>query len=693
MQHREIEYGLPDRTPETTNKSEKKDNKDNEGNNEKVQENIEGAAGKVPENDAQSSLLVEVIENENNTVEEKTHTSAKNKDDDCFHDEGNAGGGGESIEDDAESIPTYEYIDINCCERACGQPPDYDCVKCSHKVCIVDSVGSLHDQTERLCGHCILHFKECEGTFVEKDESIHNNDESDEPIDQPLNYQAHGISTHDEILPVEERTEPESNFNLDFSSSDIDLQNDNNNDNLQNIADDKELDESIDQPLNHQAHDIRTLDDIPRVEERTEPESNFNLDFSLLDIALQNDDNNNNLQNNDEDNELDESIDQPLSHQAHDISTFNNNLPVEPESNFNLDFSFSDIDHPNNEGFEQPCPFVSEEATGESSSPKNVETEKVSNKGPNCLFCSADFIYLGSHLNSSKICRVKYAERLNLGQDASAQSIINTRLKLGRKTYPSRQADRRRLETVKRRENMKNDEVNLFNKFKKKTSISEIIFNCYRCLKLDKREQMQAVEDNLDVSDCFRLENSFWICKKCMTDEEVEIPQTSFIEHFDSRVVGKRNVSVPGFTSIESQDRTLNQTLLFPSSISAASNNFGNSEPKKRKDVIKKLCMGSGRFRLKDFLSPSYEHKLRQLKDSSNFRSSVPGRVVDIEKKKVKIIDSNHTTANVKGSADYYTRLKEDLKFAIYTLGSTFVISKVQLPKVSLLDNVYQHTI
>ena len=204
---------------------------------------------------------------------------------------------------------------------------------------------------------------------------------------------------------------------------------------------------------------------------------------------------------------------------------------------------------------------------------------------------------------------------------------------------------------------------------------------------------MQAVEDNLDVSDCFRLENSFWICKKCMTDEEVEIPQTSFIEHFDSRVVGKRNVSVPGFTSIESQDRTLNQTLLFPSSISAASNNFGNREPKKRKDVIKKLCMGSGRFRLKDFLSPSYEHKLRQLKDSSNFRSSVPGRVVDIEKKKVKIIDSNHTTANVKGSADYYTRLKEDLKFAIYTLGSTFVISKVQLPKVSLLDNVYQHTI
>ena len=58
MQHGEMEYGLPDRTPETTNKSEEKDNKDNEGNNEKVQENIEGAAGKVPENDAQSSLLV-----------------------------------------------------------------------------------------------------------------------------------------------------------------------------------------------------------------------------------------------------------------------------------------------------------------------------------------------------------------------------------------------------------------------------------------------------------------------------------------------------------------------------------------------------------------------------------------------------------------------------------------------------------
>ena len=181
--------------------------------------------------------------------------------------------------------------------------------------------------------------------------------------------------------------------------------------------------------------------------------------------------------------------------------------------------------------------------------------------------------------------------------------------------------------------------IDLFNKFKNKTSVSEIVFNCYKCLKLDKQEKMQAVEVNLDVPNHFRLENSLWSCKKCVSDEEVEIPQTSFIENFDSRVLANRNVSVPGFTSLEPQDKSLNRTFLFPSSISAASNNFGSRELKKRPDIIKKLSMGSGKFKVDEFLSPSYEHKLRQLEESSKFSSSVPGRIVDNEQKKVKIID------------------------------------------------------
>ena len=591
MQHREIEYALPQRSPETTDKSEENEDEDNES------KNIEGAAGNVSKNDAEA--------------------------------------GGESIEDDEQPIPDFEPVGIFCCERDCGQPADYLCVKCRHTVCIVDSVGSLHDQTERLCGHCILDFKEYEGTFVEKGDCIEeleqfheNNNELDESIDQPSNYQAPDISTSNHNVPVEERIEQESNFNLDFSFADIDLLN-----------------------------DVVIEQSRPFVSQEVEPFDDKN-------------------------NELDESIDQPLNYQAFDISTPNKNLPVEeiiePEANFNLDFSLSDMDLV----IEQPCPYVSEEATAE-----------VSKKDSICLFCSTEAKYLGPHLGSSDICRVKYAEKFNLGQDASVDSISNTRLKGVRKTYPSRQTEKRRVERVRRRENITNEKIDLFNKFKNKTSVSEIVFNCYKCLKLDKREKMQAVEVNLDVPNHFRLENSLWICKKCVSDEEVEIPQTSFIENFDSRVLANRNVSVPGFTSLEPQDKSLNRTFLFPSSISAASNNFGSREPKKRPDIIKKLSMGSGKFKVDEFLSPSYEHKLRQLEESSKFSSSVPGRIVDNEQKKVKIIDSNHNTENVKGSSDYYKRLNEDLKFAIYTLGSAFVVSKVQLPKVSLLDNEYQHMI
>ena len=587
MQHREIEYGLTNRDQESADKcKEKKDEEDLE-NNDKSTENYEGAVAKVTRENYLSSSHNEqrkaTVEGAASSVTKEKEDSSDKKTVDKPIDEEETDF--EYTEEDEVQSSDYEFIDIYCCERTCGNPTDYVCVNCNHSVCLTDSVQSLHEPTERLCGHCILHFKEFEGTFVEKDEVIGE-------------------------------------------------------------------EESID---------------------------------------------NNN-------NELEESIDQSSNIHVDDISSSNNNLPIEeiinPEINFNLDFSFSDAIFQNNDQVEESFPIVEGVLASLKSpssqailpegpmigpiNPYNDEIELVLSKDSTCLFCSTEAKYLGPHLRSSENCRLQYAERLNLGQEASTLMIMKERKKISRQIYPSRQSENRREETAKRRENK--DDIDLFNKFKRMTCISDIIFKCHNCMNLEKKEQMQAVELDLDFPDHFRRENTLWICKKCLSDDKIEMPQTSFIEHFDSKVVGQRRVFVPGFTCLETQDRTLQKNILFPSSSSALNNNnFGTRDPKNRPDIINKLYVGPGKFNMNEFLSPAYEHKLKQLTDSSNFSPCVTGRIVDIEKKKVKIIDSNSNTANVKGSVDYYNRLNEDLKFAIYTLGSNFIVSKVQLPKVRFL--------
>lgn len=70
-------------------------------------------------------------------------------------------------EDNSEEKNKSEGLNGHCCEESCRFPTDFVCQKCGHHVCPQDSVGSLHDQSIRVCGHCLTHVKESDGKFVE----------------------------------------------------------------------------------------------------------------------------------------------------------------------------------------------------------------------------------------------------------------------------------------------------------------------------------------------------------------------------------------------------------------------------------------------------------------------------------------------------------------------------------------------
>ena len=299
-----------------------------------------------------------------------------------------------------------------------------------------------------------------------------------------------------------------------------------------------------------------------------------------------------------------------------------------------------------------------------------------------CLFCILEVGYLGPHLKTSGACREQYAELFNLPEGATVAQIYKARKNVGRQDYPSRQPVQRREERT-RRKDLRND-IDAFNKFKKKSQ-EERIFRCYKCSKLDLKLNMQIANPDVVPAFTFKRENKFWECLECLDDKQTPLPAIPFLENFGSVIVAdtSRRIYVPGLETSEPEAGILPSRVLLPNSVSATLQHMGSREPRSRSDISNLLS--KGRFYENQFPSTCYENKLKQLKDSAKFGSVVTGKVVDNDLKKVKIIDQKPNTSNVKGSLDYYGKLKQDLKFAIYSLGSVFMVVKVQLPKVIVL--------
>ena len=309
----------------------------------------------------------------------------------------------------------------------------------------------------------------------------------------------------------------------------------------------------------------------------------------------------------------------------------------------------------------------------------NEKSLKETNWEKNCLYCSTRSKQIGVHLASSDDCRRKYCEKLKLSPDSSVKNIMKARKNVRRETYPSRKPESRALETLNRK--MNQDDVQLYNTFKRNINKTTNLFKCNKCRNILKREDVQKDAENLTLPVHLKREDSFWVCRDCVSGTNVPAPSTAFLKHFNLVVVDGRNIFIPASADEDVEVTGYKQNFLIPCSTTSQFSEMGSREPIYRQDVIKKMFAGPGQFKLKEFLSPLYEHKMKQLIDASNFSSCVNGRIVDFNQRSVRIVDSHMTTSKIKGSDDYYSRLNQEIRFAIYNLGSTFVEIKAKLPK------------
>lgn len=297
----------------------------------------------------------------------------------------------------------------------------------------------------------------------------------------------------------------------------------------------------------------------------------------------------------------------------------------------------------------------------------------------NCLFCSTKSKQIGVHLAASDVCRRKYCEALNLRPDSTVNIIMKCRKNARRQSCPSRQPEIRAMEYITWKTDQ--DNVQLLNTFIKNTNKTTSIFKCLKCRSNFKKEDVQKFNDDPSLQDNLKREGSFWMCKNCVEGNGIQNPLSPFQEHFELIDVDGRNIFIPASTSSETQATRVQQNFILPCSATSPFTRLGSREPSYRNDTIKDIYSGPGRFQLKEKLSSLYEHKMKQLKDASQFSSCLTGRIVDLDKKKVKILNPHMSTSKVKGSDDYYSLLNKEIRFAIYDLGSTFVIVRAKLPK------------
>ena len=115
------------------------------------------------------------------------------------------------------------------------------------------------------------------------------------------------------------------------------------------------------------------------------------------------------------------------------------------------------------------------------------------------------------------------------------------------------------------------------------------------------------------------------------------------------------DIFIPVSTPSETQATRVQQNFLLPCSATPPFKRSGNREPSYRQDDIKDHYLGPETFQRKEKLSSLHEHKMKQLKDASQFSSCLTGRIADLDQKKVKILNPHMSTSKVKGSNDYYS--------------------------------------
>ena len=158
-------------------------------------------------------------------------------------------------------------------------------------------------------------------------------------------------------------------------------------------------------------------------------------------------------------------------------------------------------------------------------------------------------------------------------------------------------------------------------------------------------------------------------------------------EYFEPKLMEDGSyIWVPGhIASTDEKNHLFDSHMLFPISPSAQYVIPSIRHPVLRKDILPQLSAGPGNFKVKKYVSGSYEQKLKQLCNVEAFSGCSIGKIVNEETKLVKLgRECTHNFAKIKGSAEFYSRLDEDLRFTIFQLGCVFLNVQIDLDKVML---------
>lgn len=289
----------------------------------------------------------------------------------------------------------------------------------------------------------------------------------------------------------------------------------------------------------------------------------------------------------------------------------------------------------------------------------DIEEENTSpDQDQGCAFCDYKLRWLKQHLNNSPACKSLYASKYSLVEPIDTQIIINKRIQDKRKNRPtkSRKPERRSLEC-------KTDKSRINHFFNDLFKFNEI-YRCAHCNKLNAKHDVENIpfEINTDYTSTMR-EGSAYRCKKsCLKDTQNETEFKLYSKVYNGVVIhyANPNNALPN----ENQNMQEKNITMLPTQITPTL--FGKKMPKHQQGLLNSLKKGE--IYLSNFFDRCYEqvfHQIEKRKISTIFK----GKLVSGRDQNINVFPIKTSLSKLKGTQDFYRRLKNELNFSLATFG------------------------
>ena len=274
---------------------------------------------------------------------------------------------------------------------------------------------------------------------------------------------------------------------------------------------------------------------------------------------------------------------------------------------------------------------------------------------PSHRCCSLANQKLAFHLSNNAKCRKTMAATYNLRPNSPVSEIMLQRKRVLRKSYPSR--------SINYRKQFKSNSDLLI---KTKASIAKLnaTVTCYICKFVTSNfDKMVEYVPEEPARTQFARNGKFYICQDCHEAgphniDAQQISENVVLHRFS---LEDRNVFLPEMCLEKPTCQVVfPPSLLLPVELVHSYNS--SKPPTSRGDVVKALNTSSGQdVGINNYMSSVYETMMyyiqqRQIAD----RTLAKGKIIDENNKMIKLCSSNISLARVKGTRDYYNKIKNE---------------------------------